>query len=47
MLFVVSRTDPMVIAVVVAIVTAVAIIGSLVPAVRASLIEPMRVLRDE
>jgi putative ABC transport system permease protein len=47
MLFGVSRTDPMVIAVVVAVVTAVAIIGSLVPAVRASLIEPMRVLRDE
>jgi predicted permease len=47
MLFGVSPTDPMVMASVVAIVMLVAIIGSLIPATRASLIEPMRVLRDE
>jgi ABC-type lipoprotein release transport system permease subunit len=47
MLFGVSRMDPVVMSAVVVIVTALAVIGSLIPAVRASLIEPMRVLRDE
>jgi putative ABC transport system permease protein len=47
MLFGVSPTDPTVMAAVIAIVMGVAIVGSLVPAVRASTIEPMRVLRDE
>jgi len=47
MLFGVSPTDPVVIAGVIAIVVGVAIVGSLIPAVRASLIEPMRALRDE
>ena len=47
MLFGVSPTDPMVLAAVIAIVMVVAIVGSLIPATRASLIEPMRVLRDE
>ena len=47
MLFGVSPTDPMVMSAVVAIVTVVAIVGSLIPATRAAMIEPMRVLRDE
>jgi putative ABC transport system permease protein len=47
MLFGVSPTDPIVMTAVVAIVMAVAVAGSLIPAVRASAIEPMRVLRDE
>ena len=47
MLFGVSPTDPMVMSGVIAIVMVVAIVGSLIPATRASLIEPMRVLRDE
>lgn len=47
MLFGVSPADPMVMAAVIAIVMGVAIIGSLVPAARASMIDPMRVLRDE
>jgi putative ABC transport system permease protein len=47
MLFGVSPTDPMVIAAVIAIVMGVAIVGSLIPAARASMIDPMRVLRDE
>ena len=47
MLFGVSPTDPMVIASVIAIVMSVAVVGSLIPAARASLIDPMRVLRDE
>ena len=47
MLFGVSPTDPMVLSAVIAIVMGVAIVGSLIPAVRASRIEPMRVLRDE
>jgi putative ABC transport system permease protein len=47
MLFGVSPTDPTVMSGVIAIVMVVAIVGSLIPATRASLIEPMRVLRDE
>ena len=47
MLFGVSPTDPIVMSAVVALVMLVAIVGSLIPATRASLIEPMRVLRDE
>ena len=47
MLFGVSPTDPVVMSAVVAIVTVVAIVGSLIPATRAAMIEPMRVLRDE
>ena len=47
MLFGVSPTDPLVLSVVIAIVMAVAIVGSLVPAIRASRVEPMRVLRDQ
>jgi putative ABC transport system permease protein len=47
MLFGVSPTDPMVLSAVIAIVMAVAVVGSLIPAARASLIDPMRVLRDD
>jgi putative ABC transport system permease protein len=47
MLFGVSPTDPIVMASVVAIVFGVSIVGALIPAARASLIEPMRVLREE
>jgi putative ABC transport system permease protein len=47
MLFGVAPTDPTVMAAVIAIVMGVAMVGSLVPALRASTIEPMRVLRDE
>jgi putative ABC transport system permease protein len=47
MLFGVSPADATVMAAVIAIVMAVAIVGSLIPAVRASMIEPMRALRDE
>lgn len=47
MLFGVSPTDPIVMSGVIAIVMAVAIVGSLIPAARASMIDPMRVLRDE
>jgi ABC-type lipoprotein release transport system permease subunit len=47
LLFGVSPSDPMVMLVVVAIVTVVAIVGSLIPATRAAMIEPMRVLRDQ
>jgi putative ABC transport system permease protein len=47
MLFGVSPTDPIVMAAVIAIVMTVAIVGSLIPAARASLIDPIRVLRDE
>jgi ABC-type antimicrobial peptide transport system permease subunit len=47
MLFGVTPADPIVTAAVIAIVMAVAAVGSLIPAVRASLIDPMRVLRDE
>lgn len=47
MLIGVSPTDPAVMAAVIAIVMAVAIVGSLIPAARASMIDPMRVLRDE
>jgi ABC-type lipoprotein release transport system permease subunit len=47
MLFGVSPTDPMVMTLVVAIVFGVSIVGALIPAARASLIEPMRVLREE
>ena len=47
MLFGVSPTDPIVMSAVIAIVMVVAIVGSLIPAARASMIDPMRVLRDE
>jgi len=47
MLFGVSPTDPIVMSAVVAIVMVVAIVGSLIPATRAAMIEPMRVLRDD
>ena len=47
MLFGVSPTDPMVLAAVIAMVLLVATMGSLIPAVRASLIDPVRVLRGE
>ena len=47
MLFGVAPTDPGVMASAIAIVMAVAIVGALIPAVRASLIAPMRVLRDQ
>lgn len=46
MLFGVSPNDPFVLAAVIAMVLVVAAIGSLIPAVRASLIDPARVLRD-
>jgi ABC-type lipoprotein release transport system permease subunit len=46
MLFGVTPNDPVVLVAVVALVLAVATIGSLIPAVRASLIEPVRVLRE-
>jgi ABC-type lipoprotein release transport system permease subunit len=42
-----SLHRPIVLSGVIAIVMVVAVAGSLVPATRASLIEPMRVLRDE
>ena len=47
MLFGVTPADPIVTAAVIAIVMAVAALGSSIPAVRASLIGPMRVLSDE
>jgi predicted permease len=47
MLFGVAPTDPWVMAGAIATVMAVAIVGALIPAVRASLIAPMRVLRDQ
>jgi putative ABC transport system permease protein len=47
MLFGVSPTDPLVMSLVVAIVLAVSIAGALIPALRASAIEPMRLLRDD
>jgi putative ABC transport system permease protein len=47
MLFGVSPTDPLVMSAVIVIVTAVATVGSLIPAVRASRVEPMRVLRHD
>ena len=46
MLFGVSPTDPLVLSAVIATVTAVAVAGALIPAVRASMLEPMQVLRD-
>jgi putative ABC transport system permease protein len=47
MLFGVTPTDPIVMTAVVGMVMAVAVVGSLIPAARASMIDPMRVLRDE
>lgn len=47
MLFGVSPTDPFVIASVVAIVMTVAAVSALIPAVRASRIDPIRVLRED
>ncbi len=46
MLYGVSASDPMVFAVVIGIVLAVAAIAALVPAARAARVEPMQVLRD-
>jgi putative ABC transport system permease protein len=46
MLYGVSTTDPLVLSTVVAVVLAVATVAALIPAARASLIEPMRVLRE-
>jgi len=47
MLFGVSPTDPIVMMSVIAIVCGVSLVGALIPAARASLIDPMRVLREE
>ena len=47
MLFGVSPADPIVMASVMAIVFGVSMVGALIPAARASLIDPMRVLREE
>ena len=47
MLFGVSSTDPLTLAVVVGLVTTVAALAALIPALRASRVEPMRVLREE
>jgi hypothetical protein len=47
MLFGVSPRDPLVLSGVVGVVFVVATIGSLIPAARASMIDPIRVLRDE
>jgi putative ABC transport system permease protein len=47
MLYGVSASDPMTLSSVIAIVLAVAGLAALVPATRAALIEPMRVLREE
>ena len=47
MLFGVSASDPVTLSSVIAIVLVVAGLASLVPATRAALVEPMRVLRDE
>ena len=47
MLFGVSPADPWVLSSVIAIVMAVTLVGALIPAVRASMIAPMRALRDE
>jgi putative ABC transport system permease protein len=47
LLFGVSPSDPLTLASVLGIALAVGLLGALVPAVRASTIEPMRVLRDE
>jgi ABC-type lipoprotein release transport system permease subunit len=46
MLFGVSASDPVMLSSVVAIVLVVAGLAALVPATRAALVEPMRVLRD-
>jgi putative ABC transport system permease protein len=47
MLYGVSPTDPTTLAAVVFLTLAVAAIASLIPAIRAALVEPMQVLRDE
>ena len=47
MLFGVSSTDPLDAGVVVGSVTTVAALAALIPALRASRVEPMRVLREE
>jgi putative ABC transport system permease protein len=47
MLYGVSPTDPLTLAAVILITVSVAAVASLIPAVRASLVEPMKVLRDE
>ena len=47
MLFGVSASDPVMLSSVVATVLVVAGLATLVPATRAALVEPMRVLRDE
>jgi ABC-type lipoprotein release transport system permease subunit len=47
MLFGVSAWDPMTLSGVVALMLTVAVMASLLPAFRASRVEPMQVLRDE
>jgi ABC-type lipoprotein release transport system permease subunit len=47
MLYGVSPSDPVTLSSVIAIVLVVAGLAALVPATRAALVEPMRVLRDE
>jgi ABC-type antimicrobial peptide transport system permease subunit len=47
MLFGVSATDPATLGAVVVIVPAVAVIASLLPAIRAARVEPMRALRED
>ena len=47
MLYGVSPTDPVILSSVVVIVLLVAGLASLIPAARAALVEPMRVLRNE
>jgi putative ABC transport system permease protein len=47
MLFGVSSTDPLTLVAVVALVTTVGALAALIPALRASRVEPMRVLREE
>ncbi len=47
MLYGVSPTDPFTLATVICFTMAVAAVASLIPAIRAALLEPMQVLRDE
>jgi ABC-type lipoprotein release transport system permease subunit len=47
MLYGVSPTDPFTLGGVILLTLAVAALASLIPAIRAALVEPMKVLRDE
>jgi ABC-type lipoprotein release transport system permease subunit len=47
MLYGVSPRDPLTLTAVILLTLAVAAVASLIPAIRASLVEPMKVLRDE